>query len=79
MDDLVEEIATIEEKYPNNRLDRMKATVEMMTNFPGLNRLCRLHCSTKMINGGILIPNNSVGYHGCLPNEPDNGFVEMEE
>ena len=79
MDQLVQNIADINKRYPvHEQVLRTKATVEMMSNFPGLNKLCRLHCSTKMIKGGILIPSNSVGFDGCLPNEPDRRCLESD-
>lgn len=77
MDQLIEKIAEINKRYPvHERVLRTKATVEMMANFPGLNKLCRLHCSTRMVKGGILIPDNSVGFDGCLPNDPDRRCFE---
>lgn len=77
MDLLKEKIAEIADRYPvHERVLRTKATVDMMANFPGLNKLCRLHCSTRMIKGGILVPDNSVGFDGCLPNEPDRRCFE---
>ena len=79
MEQLVQNIADINKRYPvHEQVLRTKATVEMMSNFPGLNKLCRLHCSTRMIKGGILIPNNSVGFDGCLPNEPDRRCLESD-
>lgn len=77
MDKLKEKIAEIADRYPvHERVLRTKATVDMMANFPGLNKLCRLHCSTRMIKGGILVPDNSVGFDGCLPNDPDRRCFE---
>ena len=77
MDQLKEKIAEIADRYPvHERVLRTKATVEMMASFPGLNKLCRLHCSTRMIKGGILVPDNSVGFDGCLPNAPDRRCFE---
>ena len=77
MDQLREKIAEIADRYPvHERVLRTKASVEMMSKFPGLNKLCRLHCSTRMIKGGILVPDNSVGFDGCLPNEPDRRCFE---
>ena len=77
MDQLKEKIAEISDRYPvHERVLRTKAAVEMMANFPRLNKLCRLHCSTRMIKGGILVPDNSVGFDGCLPNEPDRRCFE---
>ena len=79
MDMLKEKIAEIADRYPvHERVLRTKATVEMMANFPGLNKLCRLHCSTRMVKGGILVPDNSVGFDGCLPNEPDRRCFEND-
>ena len=79
MDQLVQNIADINKRYTvHEQVLRTKATVEMMSNFPGLNKLCRLHCSTRMMKGGILIPSNSVGFDGCLPNEPDRRCLESD-
>jgi len=79
MDQLVQNIADINKRYTvHEQVLRTNATVEMMSNFPGLNKLCRLHCSTKMIKGGILVPSNSVGFDGCLPNEPDRRCLESD-
>ena len=72
MNKLNAQIEAVNQRYPaHERVLRTKAVVELMCNFPNLNKLCRLHCSTEMLKGHIQIPENTIGFDGCLPNVPD--------
>ena len=37
---------------------------------------CRFHYTTVPADGSVLIPQNKVGYTGCLTNLPDGGFTD---
>jgi len=72
-------IADIINEYPaREHIMRTKAVVDMMCKFPGLDRLCRLHCSTEMLEGNIRIPPNTIGFSECLPNMPDTKCHEHD-
>mmetsp|Transcript_33797 Transcript_33797/g.73241 ORF Transcript_33797/g.73241 Transcript_33797/m.73241 type:complete len:1510 (+) Transcript_33797:223-4752(+) len=77
MDLLNSKIVEINSKYPaHERLLRTKSYVQMMCDFPNLNKLCRLHCSTEMVDGQISTPHNMIGFDGCYPNAPDRRCFE---
>lgn len=79
LDSLNDKISAIVAKYPSHeRLLRNKAMVDMMCNFPGLNRLCRLHCSTEMLGGNLSIPRNTIGFSNCWANHPDSRCHESD-
>ena len=79
MDLLNNKIAEINSKYPaHERLLRTKSYVQMMCDFPNLNKLCRLHCSTEMVNGQIATPHNMIGFDGCYANVPDRRCFEND-
>lgn len=50
----------------------------MLCEFPNLNKLCRLHCSTEMLKGQISVPENMIGFDGCTPNPPDRRCFEND-
>lgn len=77
---LNKKIADIVATYPaKERVLQTKAMVDMMCNFPGLNKLCRLHCSTEMLGGKVCIPPNTIGFSECLANPPDSRCYEMDD
>jgi hypothetical protein len=47
------------------------AMSEIFCNFKGLDRLCRFHCSTELIETKMVIPRNTVGFTDCYDNRPD--------
>jgi hypothetical protein len=53
---------------------KFKEKLKVLCEFQGLRKLCRLHCTTqgKPEWCKVIIPTNSVGFHGCLMNPPDN-------
>lgn len=59
------------QKFPDERLAQIRAVVNVLCNFPELDKLCRLHCSTEMLQGNLTIPGNTIGFSGCEPNPPD--------
>jgi hypothetical protein len=44
--------------------------VDMLCNFPNLNKLCRFHCTTQLLDDKMKPLLNTVGFTGCLPNPP---------
>jgi hypothetical protein len=54
----------------------LRAIVDMLCEFKGLNRICRLHCSTRLLDSKMRIPVNTIGFTECLPNSP-KGEIEL--
>uniref|UniRef100_A0A7S2XKY4 Uncharacterized protein n=1 Tax=Attheya septentrionalis TaxID=420275 RepID=A0A7S2XKY4_9STRA len=77
---LNQNIERIVNSFPDKeRIMRTKAIIDMMCNFPGLNKLCRLHCSTEMLEAHAFIPPNTIGFSECYPNMPDRKCFEDDE
>ncbi len=70
MRDLIVKLDAIMKKHAQDRRSATKAVIEMLCNFPGLNKICRLHCSTELLDTEMRIPKNAIGYFGCLANPP---------
>ena len=71
MDKLNAQVKAINETTYDDLYIRTKRLAKMMSKFKGLDRLCRLHCSTKMLTGArLIVPPNTVGFEGCRPNPP---------
>jgi hypothetical protein len=68
---LNQRILTALQELPDDRLAQMRAVIDVLCSFPGLDKLCRLHCSTEMLHGNLQIPANTIGFTGCEPNTPD--------
>ena len=69
LDELNLRIASIlEREFPSHE-ERTRAVVEMLCDFKGLDRLCRLHCSTEPKGFHMQFPHNAVGYTYCKSNE----------
>ena len=81
MKDFNDKIAAITTMFPpHERVLRGKATLDMMCSFRGLSRLCRLHCSTEMLEGPqICVPPNAIGFTECLPNPPDKKCFQTDD
>jgi hypothetical protein len=52
--------------------DSTERVIDLMCSFPGLNRICRFHCSTEPAEGPLVIPRNAVGFVDCKKNPPSN-------
>jgi hypothetical protein len=76
MAELNSRIADILEEEFDDLLAKTNAVVEVLCNFPGLVKLCRLHCSTELLQGKLTIPANTVGFTQCEPNVPDSRCTE---
>jgi hypothetical protein len=77
--DLNQKIRTITNEYSSRqRVSRSKTVVEMLGQFPGLNRLCRLHCSTQTHDCSISIPFNMIGYAECFANQRDDRCLDTD-
>jgi hypothetical protein len=63
----------------NDRLAQIKAVLSILCNFPSLDTLCRLHCSTEMKLDSLRIPTNSVGFYSCQANPPGHSMCENKE
>ena len=58
---------------------RLSALVDMLCNFTDLNKLCRLFCSTQVLDGKTKNQRNAVGFSGCFANPPgESGKVGSE-
>lgn len=80
MTDLNERVARIHAETPaRERIARSQRMLTMMTRFPRLNELCRLHCSTAMVSGVFQQPANAVGFSDCWINERDGRCKEGDE
>jgi hypothetical protein len=57
---------------PNqDRKAELTAVVNVPCNFPGLYKICRLHCSTNLLDTEMSPPpKNAIGFLGCLPHPP---------
>jgi hypothetical protein len=71
VDLLNERISSIlaDESFLTSR-DQLAAVIDVLCEFPGLNKLCRFHCSTRLLEGKMKSPFNTVGFTDCLPNPP---------
>lgn len=49
---------------------RASMVIDMLCNFPGLNKLCRFHCTTRLLDNKLKPPHNTVGFTGCFRNPP---------
>eukprot|EP00540_Astrosyne_radiata_P000366 CAMPEP_0116838908 /NCGR_PEP_ID=MMETSP0418-20121206/9475_1 /TAXON_ID=1158023 /ORGANISM="Astrosyne radiata, Strain 13vi08-1A" /LENGTH=932 /DNA_ID=CAMNT_0004468965 /DNA_START=205 /DNA_END=3004 /DNA_ORIENTATION=+ len=77
---LNERIKAVLDGHPaDDPLGQTRAVVDVLCGFPGLIRLCRLHCSTEMLTGHLRIPPNTIGFSDCLPNPPDSRCLECDE
>lgn len=77
--DLVESLTKkITEIMGNKELSSsvLRAIVNMLCEFKGLDRICRVHCSTRLLDGKMRMPANTVGFTECLPNSP-KGEIEL--
>ena len=63
----------------SQRLKRNKKLLEMMNEFPGLDKLCRLHCSTDIPEKDFYIPYNAIGFTDCWENPPDNSYGDDDQ
>lgn len=54
----------------NETEDGTEEVIKMMCSFPGLNRICRFHCSTEPKGGPLEIPRNAIGFVDCKKNPP---------
>lgn len=61
------------------RIMRSQKTITEMTKFEGLDKICRLHCSTKIKKGIYRQPVNTVGFSYCQLNERDSRCVAQDE
>jgi len=68
----------LQECHAEDNLAKTKAVIDILCNFPGLNKLCRFHCSTEFISGRLSIPQNTIGFSECLPNSPDERCLQDE-
>lgn len=71
MEDLVEKVDLILAKHSKNHIAGVKAVVSLLCEFPGLNKLCRMHCSTELLDAGMRVPRNSIGFFRCFANPPN--------
>jgi len=72
-------ISAVSEEFHDDRLAQTRAVIDVLCSFPGLNKLCRLHCSTKILGGNLQIPENTIGFTGCEPNPPDPRCLQDDE
>jgi hypothetical protein len=70
MIDLVQNVEEIHAKHKKNHVEANRELIKMLCKFPGLNRLCRLHCSTEPLDMDMIIPRNKVGFYDCFANPP---------
>jgi hypothetical protein len=49
---------------------QLAAVIDMLCKFPSLNKLCRFHCTTRLLEGKMKPLFNTVGFTGCLVNPP---------
>ncbi len=71
MHDLIEKLDAIAERHGQDRKAELTAVVDMLCDFRGLNKICRLHCSTNLLDTEMSPPpKNAIGFLGCLPNPP---------
>jgi hypothetical protein len=61
--------ATLESSPEESQV--IPAIVDMLCSFGGLNRICRLFCSTELVQTKMTIPRNTIGFTGCYDNLPD--------
>lgn len=52
---------------------RLSTIVDMLCEFSGLNKLCRLFCSTQQLQG-VKNQRNEVGFTSCFANSPDDAY-----
>jgi hypothetical protein len=62
--------STLDSESWSSPNQRNAAVVEMLCNFPGLNKLCRFHCTTEILKSKMRPPLDTVGFVDCLPNPP---------
>jgi hypothetical protein len=75
---LNQRILTALQELPDDRLAQMRAVIDVLCSFPGLDKLCRLHCSTEVLHGNLQIPANTIGFTACEPNTPDSRCFEED-
>lgn len=77
IDELDEQMSAINRMH-KTETKRNSEKAKMLTNFKGLSSLCRFHYTTVPADGSVLIPQNRIGYTGCLTNLPDGGFTDKD-
>lgn len=63
-------IAAIFQDTTLTKREALDAIVDMLCNFKGLSKLCRLFCSTEMLDGKMKNSKNAVGFSDCFANPP---------
>ena len=77
MKELNSRIANIFEQHAGfEPMARTEAVIDALCSFPGLDKLCRFHCSTELLHGKLTIPVNTIGFTECEPNVPDSRCTE---
>jgi len=76
LDELNLRIASILKREFSSHEERTRAVVEMLCDFKGLDRLCRLHCATEPKGFHMQFPHNAVGYTYCRSNEGSPEDIE---
>jgi hypothetical protein len=69
MNALNDKIDAILESNPEES-SAIPATIDMLCSFGGLRRICRLFCSTELLQTNMTIPRNTIGFTGCYDNLP---------
>jgi hypothetical protein len=76
---LIRDIDLLLKKYSEDDLTQIKAIIDLLCNFPCLDKLCRLHFSTKITSGNLFIPGNTVGFSDCFINPPDMRCLQEDK
>jgi hypothetical protein len=63
-------ISAILQDVSLTKREHLSAIVDMLCNFPDLNKLCRLFCSTQQLDGKIKNQRNVVCFSECFANPP---------
>jgi hypothetical protein len=70
LEDLNKRVSAIVDDEALSDKKRMNLVMDIICNFKGLNRLCRLHCATRLIKRNVELQHNTIGFTGCWKNTP---------